>query len=190
MTTDFRRRPPAYQEYGSDLLSLESVREMTLAERGLFVTMRWYAWANDTLPGDADRLAMVLGLREDEVRAALTTRVLGFFRRAEGAADRLVCPELAAQMKTLMARHEERAASGRRGGKSTQRKRNQPQAELEAPLKLTEKRRDEKSRDEKSRDELSKEGDEFLQGMEAEERRQREEADARPRLVVGGKGQQ
>jgi hypothetical protein len=34
------RRPPAFQEYGTDLLSIEAVRLMSLAERCLLATMR------------------------------------------------------------------------------------------------------------------------------------------------------
>jgi hypothetical protein len=93
-------------EYGSDLLALERVKLMTLAERGLLATMRWHLWANDTLPRDPAPMARLLGLEAAEVQAALTDRVLSFFAPAKGAPDRLMCPELAAQMQRLMERRD------------------------------------------------------------------------------------
>lgn len=100
------RRPPAFMEYGSDLLSLETVKLMSLAERGLLASMRWYVWANDSLPSDLQKMARLLGFDAEEVRATLTDAVLSFFAAAPGAPDRLICPELTAQMKRLMQRRE------------------------------------------------------------------------------------
>ena len=100
------RRPPAFQEYGSDLLALERVKLMSLAERGLLATMRWHVWSNDTLPADPKLLARLLGLETAEVEAALTERVRAFFQPARGDATRLVCPELAGQMARYMERRE------------------------------------------------------------------------------------
>lgn len=157
-----RRRPPAYQEYGSDLLSIEAVRLMSLAERGLLATMRWHVWANDSMPREPAALARVLGLDPGEVKDALTERVLRLFAPLPADATRLYCPELAAQMQRLRERALERAESGRRGGTSPRRgksrvpssARSSGKAQLEAPVKLPEK-----SRDEKSRGELGKGGD-------------------------------
>lgn len=153
------RRPPSYQEYASDMLAMESVRLMHLAERGLLATMRLYVWVNDTAPADPALLARVLGLDTSEVRAALTERVRSFFEPVPEAPDRLYNVELARQMAQYLERSQERVESGRRGGKSAQQKRNRSQAQLvaqpEAQLKLAEKSRDEKSRAEKDRTELS-----------------------------------
>jgi hypothetical protein len=100
------RRPPAFMEYAADLLALEQVKLMTLAERGLLATMRCYIWSNDTLPADPKLMARLLGLEPAEVREALTERVKSFFTPAPGQPDRLVCPELAAQMVRLMDRRQ------------------------------------------------------------------------------------
>src|SRR5687767_7554018 len=88
------RRPPGFMEYGSDLLGLERVKLMDLAERGLLATMRWYIWSNDTLPADAKVMARLLGLQLAEVEGALTERVLSFFAPAKDGSGRLICPEL------------------------------------------------------------------------------------------------
>ena len=100
------RRPPSYPEYGSDLLSLERVKLMSLAERGLLATLRWHLWANDTVPADPKAMARLLGLEAAEVQAALTDRVLSFLAPAPGAPDRLYSPELHAQMTRLLERRE------------------------------------------------------------------------------------
>lgn len=104
MSADNKRRPPAFQEYGADLMAREEIKLMPLAERGLLATMRWYAWTNDTLPSDPALLARLLGLSEDEVRQNLTHAVLGFFRSAaaQGFGDRLECTELVEQMARLL----------------------------------------------------------------------------------------
>jgi hypothetical protein len=78
------RRAPAFQEYASDLLSMEDIRLMSLGERGLLATMRWYCWANDTLPADPKLMARLLGLDEADVRGNLTEAVLNFFAPAKG----------------------------------------------------------------------------------------------------------
>lgn len=110
---DNLRRPPAFQEYGADLLNLEAVKLMSLGERGLLATMRWCIWANDTLPADPAQLARLLGISEEEVRRNLTEAVLGFFRSAaaKGYGDRLECPELLDQMARLAARREAQVKS-------------------------------------------------------------------------------
>lgn len=153
------RRPPAYQEYGSDLLGLEDIRLMSLAERGMLATLRWYVWTNNTIPRDPRQLARVLGLEEQEIRAAMTERVLRFFAPCSDDESRLHSPELSEQMSRLLTRRMERSESGRKGGESSARNRNSGQAELQAQpqaqhgavFKLAEK-----SRTEKIRTELSK----------------------------------
>jgi len=104
------RRPPAFPEYGSDLLSLERVKLMSLGERGLLATLRWHLWANDTVPADPKLMARLLGLDVQEVQQNLTDRVLSFFAPAEHDKTRLVCPELQAQMARLLWRRDRQAA--------------------------------------------------------------------------------
>ena len=145
--------------------------------------MRWSIWANDSLPRDPAQLARVLGLDPVEVCEALTARVLGFFAPCDDRPERLHCPELSAQMSRLLAYRAERAASGSKGGKSSQKRRKvaisaidkegeaEPKAELKAPLKLAERRGEERSRDElsKGEDYSSPSIDEFVSAYESEE---------------------
>ena len=152
------RPPPAFQEYGADLLNLESITLMSLAERGLLVSMRWKVWANDSLPRDPAALARVLGLEVQDVRANLSEHVLSFFADLEGDNTRLVCPELATQKKKLIERRQKFVDAGHRGGMSSKIKGKDdaatfaatPQVRLAASGKPSEKSRDEKNRNEYS----------------------------------------
>ena len=65
-------------------------RLMSLAERGLFQTMRYECWENDCVPADPAMLARIIGQPEDEVRAALPA-VMPFFA-SQG--EMLTCIEL------------------------------------------------------------------------------------------------
>lgn len=116
------RPPPAYQEYGGDLLGLERVKLMPLPERGLLATLRWSIWANDSLPRDPGQLARVLGLETQDVRAHLSEAVLSFFAPAVEDATRFVCPELAAQKEKLMQRRLALARNGHAGGMASKAK--------------------------------------------------------------------
>jgi uncharacterized protein YdaU (DUF1376 family) len=184
------RRPPAYQEYGSDLLGLEAVRLMSLAERGIFATLRWYCWANDSIPAEPSQMARVLGLEVQDVIQALSERVLGFFAPLPNDQTRLHCPELAAQMVANLALRNVRAGAGKKGGKTTQRRRRAEaedvQAKLEAEIKQSlkppEMRRDRdrgRNRDEtelgrgvgKPTPPKGSVDDEFVRDMEREEAR-------------------
>lgn len=55
MTIPQTSKPWAYLKfYGSDFLN--STASWTMEERGIYVTLLWYAWVNDGLPNDLDRL--------------------------------------------------------------------------------------------------------------------------------------
>jgi uncharacterized protein YdaU (DUF1376 family) len=122
------RRPPSYPEYGSDLLGLEAIKLSPLSGIGLLVLMRWYAFANDSLPRDPAALAKVLGRDEAEVRANLTERVMSFFRVDDEHPDRLVCPELAAAMNRIMSAREKQARGADSTNKALREKRIQGNA--------------------------------------------------------------
>ena len=165
------------------MLGYECVRLMSLAERGLLATMRWYCWANDTIPSEPEALARVLGLDVPEVRAALSERVLGLFERSSDDPKRLHCPELSDQMKRLLERSASLAETGRRGGRATQRSRSADaqasatahgQAGAEQAPKRTEKSRSERSRNEENCAYRESQGnpvrDEFVEEIEKAER--------------------
>ncbi|MBI3045065.1 MAG: hypothetical protein HYY78_19810 [Betaproteobacteria bacterium] len=146
------RRPPAFQEYGSDLLCLESVRLMSLGERGLLATMRWYVWTNDSLPRDLKDMARVLGLDAHDVETNYTGRVSQFFKSNPDDPLRLICPELRAQMQRMMERRRKQADGGKYGARQRREKRNQAISNLEVnnevDHQVLEKSREEQNRTE------------------------------------------
>jgi uncharacterized protein YdaU (DUF1376 family) len=109
------RDAPAFQEYAASILARTDFRVMSLAARGLLFTMRLECWVNESLPGDADRLARVLGFPADDVRSVLPD-VVAFFR-PDGATLR--CPELDDYRAHLRERRERQAEGGRAGAAKT-----------------------------------------------------------------------
>ena len=117
-------RPPAFQEYPGMALSAESFRLMSLPERGLLMTLRYYCWCNDSMPAEPGQLAHAVGLQEAAVREHFTPAVRGFFEPAEDDQTRLICPALVRQMERLMLRREAQAKSGRDSARKRREKRN------------------------------------------------------------------
>lgn len=138
-------------EYGSDLLGLEKIQLMTCGQRGLVASMRWRAWGNNGIPREPELLARVLGLNVEDVRANLAESVLSFFEPDPNDPTRLICPELAAQMKKMMDRREKQVLDGSEGGKKARNNRIQAvgtQVGTQAgsnvrPLPVSEVKRDE-----------------------------------------------
>jgi len=164
------RPAPAFQEYASDLLAKREFRMMTLAERGLLMTMRLECWVNKSVPSSKSELALMFGCPEQEVNSQLTPNVLSFFKQ-DGA--NLFCTELEAYRQNQEAAKAALSEGGRNGGKATQEKNRKAKASLEAGLEAKVKplSRDESSRDEVNRKELTNEGvpeelKEWLDGYE------------------------
>ena len=109
------RRPPAYQEYASDVLANETFSDMTLAERGLWLTMRLQCWVNDTVPADPQELARVLHLEHEAVKMALTPRVKSFFAEHADRPDRLICSELDRYRVGMERRRQIKSEAGKKG---------------------------------------------------------------------------
>ena len=70
------RKPPAYQEYASELLANKHFRLMSLPERGLLFTLKLECWANMTVPSKKEALARYLGLTSNEVSDAYNDRIV------------------------------------------------------------------------------------------------------------------
>ena len=154
------RSPPAFQCYASDWLARGSFRFASLAERGLLWSMLNQAWVSDELPADPARLALLLGLPEDEVRTSLTPNVLDAFETVDDGS--LICRELATMKADYAKRHMERSVSGKRGAEARYGKKTdgsamaQPVAQPSPPaIAAPEVRGAEVSGEEKSRGESS-----------------------------------
>jgi hypothetical protein len=64
---------------------------MTLAERGLFHTLRLECWENKQVPSNGHELAKYLGYDVSEIQKALSDNVKSFFVESNGL---FTCPEL------------------------------------------------------------------------------------------------
>jgi len=164
------RPAPAFQEYASDLLAKREFRMMTLAERGLLMTMRLECWVNKSVPSSKSELALMLGLSEQEINCQLTSKVLDFFNQV---GTNLICTELEDYRQNQEATKVALSEGGRNGGKATQEKNRKAKASLHGSLeaKVKPPSRDELNRDEVSRKELTNEGSleehkEWLEGFE------------------------
>jgi len=107
------RKPPAYQEYASNMLANISFRSMDLAQRGLLYTMRLECWANESLPSNIDTLSNVLGqnIKPEHIKA-----VQSFFQIDEST---IISPELNDYRQHLEERREKQSRGGRKGANKT-----------------------------------------------------------------------
>jgi uncharacterized protein YdaU (DUF1376 family) len=108
-TFDQGRKPPSFQEYAAAMMANINWRLMSLAERGLFQTMRYECWENGCVPADPAMLARIISQPEDEVRAALPA-VMPFFESREGI---LTCTELEKYRAYRTAIREAQSAGGK-----------------------------------------------------------------------------
>jgi hypothetical protein len=128
----FLRPAPAYQEYAADLLADQRYRLMTLAERGLWDTLRKECWVNKKVPSSLPVLAKFLGQEQHVIRQALTENVLSFFQDVDGF---LICPELIAYREVIEDRRKRQSIGGGIGGKKTQSNIRKDKANLQPKLK-------------------------------------------------------
>jgi len=144
------RPAPAYQEYASDILANRTYRAMTLAQRGLWDTIRKECWVNGSVPSSIPELAKYLGLDMNEVTKLMDSKLMAWFEKNN--AD-LTCPEIDAYRLKIELQRQSMSNGGRNGGKKTQaNRRKEGEATLEGRVKAL-------SRDESNRDELN--GEEF-----------------------------
>ena len=110
------RKPPAYQEYPAAILANRPFRLMSLASRGLVWSMRLECWENQSVPSSAYQLARTLGYQHDDVKDALTTEVMSFFKEINGV---FISPELEDYRLHLNQRKRAQEEGGRKGAAKT-----------------------------------------------------------------------
>jgi len=144
---------PAFQFYASDTMADKRYRMMTLAERGLYLSLLSECWVNRSMPAEPSAIARWLGCAVDEIKPALTERVLSFFIEAKGE---LTSPDLERYRTTLEERREKQSKGGRKGAKG---KWDKPSGGDNSPNSypngVSMAPRVEKSRKEKTRSELA-----------------------------------
>jgi len=117
------RNPPAYQEYAASTLANRQFRLMTLAERGLFHTLRLECWENKQTPTTSQELAKYLSCDAAEIQSALTDRVKRFFIEENGS---FYCPELEDYRQHLEDQRIAKSNGGKQGAAITNAKNNKP----------------------------------------------------------------
>jgi hypothetical protein len=118
------RKPPAYQEYAANMLANRDFRIMSLAERGLFYTLRLECWQNGSVPCAITVLAKCLGCDIAEIETLLTERVKSFFNEEDGS---LFCTELDDYRKYLQDKREKQQKGGEKGAAITNARKNNPE---------------------------------------------------------------
>lgn len=109
------RPAPAFQEYASDILAQAAYKNMSLAERGLWHSMRLQCWVDGGVPADPETLANLLHLDVDEVKQAMTPFVRQYFDPEGEGSRRLVCVELEDYRADQMKKRQQRSDAGRAG---------------------------------------------------------------------------
>jgi len=128
---DFTRPPPSYLEYPTDLLGNMNYRFMSLAERGLFHTLRLELWIHGKLPDDIDKLAVIIGVPANEVQKLFSDYVGAFLEIKDGF---ITCPELLDYRAKQERRRRRQSEGGAIGGRKTQERSREPQGDLEQEL--------------------------------------------------------
>lgn len=106
---------PAFMFYASDAIADKHYRMMSLAERGLYISMLCECWVNRIVPANPEAMAKWLGYPVDEINSAFTERVRSLFTQANGE---LTSPELERYRKELESRREKQSTGGRKGAKT------------------------------------------------------------------------
>ena len=123
------RKAPAYQEYAADILAGRNFKLMTLAERGLFFSMRLECWQNSEVPATENDLAKYLGYELSEIQKALTARVKSFFILKD---DLFYSQELENYRQHLDERKTKQSEGGKRGAAIVNGKSNRPRKQANA----------------------------------------------------------
>lgn len=128
---EFIRRPPAFQFYPSNVMSSIQYRTMSLAERGLMMSIQNECWVNNSVPSDVKLLARILSYTEDDIRSSLTENVMHFFFKDN---NKIICPELIAYSQKLDAKRNAQIE----GGKEGQRRKKEKEVTSSYPLGIPE----------------------------------------------------
>lgn len=122
---------PAFQFYASDVIADKRYRLMSLEERGLLISLLCECWVNKSVPVDLEKQGKWLGYPLAAVKAALTERVMSFFKDEHGE---LISPELEEYRQDLLGKRKKLSDAGKRGAQAREEKKrtaSHPQGYLE-----------------------------------------------------------
>lgn len=109
------KNPPAFLLYSANLIADKRYRMMSLAERGLYLSMLVECWSNLSVPADPATLARWVMVEPSEVKEALTERVKSFFSFDDGG---YISSDLEDYRQTLEIRRNKQSTGGKKGAKA------------------------------------------------------------------------
>ncbi len=84
-----RNKAPAFQWYPKDILGSARVAQLSLAEEAAYRRALDFAWINDGLPNDADKLSKIIG---KNCTIEIAEKVLPFFKKKKNDPDTVFSP--------------------------------------------------------------------------------------------------
>jgi hypothetical protein len=150
---EMTKTAPAFQFYASDTMADKRYRSMSLEERGLLISILCECWVNRSLPSDTQSISKWLSFTKDAIEAALTERVLSFFKIDRGE---ITSPELERYRTELEERREKMSQGGKKGAKGKWNPSNDNSHPTNPLDRVSIGSRVEKSRDEKNSREESR----------------------------------
>ena len=120
---------PYFPCYAANILSGRPFRLMSLAERGLWISVLMECWVNGSVPSNLKEMAKILNFSEDEVRESFSQLHSAFFHE-EG--NQYVSNEL----NGYRAQYEERREKQRLGGIKGARRKKEKQSKVEKFINL------------------------------------------------------
>ena len=127
-------RPPFYKRYPQDFLSSDTVREMSLSDKGVYNILLDTAWLEDptaTLPKDLRVLSRVTGI-DRRILSRFTVKYPGVFRESPGDSQRIYNPRLKAEFGEFLQNCEKRRLAGVESGRARRQKRTDAEQVLDS----------------------------------------------------------
>jgi hypothetical protein len=117
----------------ANILNNNNFKYMSLAQRGLFISLVMQAWTGGKLPVNQTKLSRVLGINEDEVKQYWCTEIENFIQLIDSD-DYFIMPMVEDYRNEQIKNSLLRQASGKLGGKKPRRHRAQPAKKIDTEL--------------------------------------------------------
>ncbi|CAM3613187.1 hypothetical protein [Polynucleobacter brandtiae] len=113
---------PYYPLYAANIIASRPYRLMSLAERGLWISIYMECWVNGGVPSDFSEMAKILGFTEGEMQAFFTKYQTAFFIEVNG---QFISTELEEYREGFELKREKQRAGGEKGAQIKKEKREE-----------------------------------------------------------------
>ncbi|PPD56795.1 MAG: hypothetical protein CTY10_02440 [Methylotenera sp.] len=110
---------PAFAFYASDMMADKRYRVMSLAQRGLLLSLYAECWVNGSVSSIPSELSKIVGYKVDEIEQCLTKDFKSYFIENE---NEFTSPAMDKYRDSILADRAKRASNGKKGGEKTQQK--------------------------------------------------------------------